>query len=343
MGDNQFGQLGNGTESGSATPTDVKTITTASKIGTGAFHACGIISSTPSNIQCWGGNNRGQIGDGSQGNRPLPATVLGALTATSVSGGVNHTCAITGTGTIHCWGAGSIGQLGNGQDNDSLTPVPVSGISTATSISAGDNHTCAVDAGMVKCWGENGLGRLGNGSTVGSNLPVPVSNLSGVTAVAVALGGYHSCAITSNGSVFCWGSNEFGQLGVGSGNPVPSSDVALQVAGISAKAITAGLNHTCAILLIDDTVRCWGNNESGQLGIGDPSGTPKDVPTLVLEAEESVTGLKAIAISAGEKHTCAMILSPSGTMKCWGYNDFGQIGSGLILTEKTPTNVNVLN
>ena len=199
-------------------------------------------------------------------------------------------------------------------------------------ISLGNSHTCALTtSGGVKCWGLNDNGQLGNGNTTNSSTPVDVSGLSsGVSAISA--GTYHTCALTTSGGVKCWGLNSNGQLGRTSASTA-SSSTPVDVSGLSSgvSAISAGSLHTCA-LTTSGGVKCWGYNQFGQLGRGNTtsSSTPVDVSGLS-------SGVSAI--SAGSNHTCA--LTTSAGVKCWGYNQFGQLGRarGNVTNSSTPVNV----
>ena len=138
-----------------------------------------------------------------------------SATATQVSAGEDHTCALLSNGTIECWGSGYIGQLGNGKKEDSTTPVAVSGgITNATQVSAGNDFNCAlISDGTIKCWGYNPVGELGNGSDTNSSVPVEVSGIT--DAIAIRSGGWNSCALIAGGTVKCWGGNDDGELGNG--------------------------------------------------------------------------------------------------------------------------------
>jgi len=340
MGNNQFGQLGDGTTNSTNIPVGVSAMTSASALGIGRFHACAILSG--GNVQCWGSNSHGKLGNGKEISSSTPVSITigaGNVPATSISAGGNHTCAALSDGSAYCWGNGSSGQLGMGGNdlNNRFTPALVSNLSSVRIISAGDEHTCALwsPAGAISCWGENGSGQLGNGTDDPSTLPVQISEM---TAMAIAAGGTHTCAILLvDNTVKCWGKNSFGQLGDGT---TTERRKPVLVSGIStAIAITAGYTHTCA-LLSDTTVKCWGDNHSGQLGNGSTSGF-NNTPQLVKEVKAGVvtnlTGV--IAVSAGgsdtgESQTCALI--SDGTMKCWGDNAFGQIGSNLKIIELLP-------
>ena len=170
---------------------------------------------TDGSVKCWGNNGYGQLGDGSSTHSSIPVSVSGISTATSISLGSIHSCAVLTDRSIKCWGDNSDGRLGDGSTTDSATPVSVTGISTAVGVALGYSYSCAVlMSGSAKCWGTNSYGQLGDGSTTGSLAPVSVTGIS--TASSIALGSYHSCALLTDELAKCWGNNDSGQLGDGS-------------------------------------------------------------------------------------------------------------------------------
>jgi len=177
--------------------------------------------------------------------------------ATAISAGAEHTCALLSSGTVECWGSNTHGELGNSSTTYSWTPVQVSGISTAIQISARGNDSCALlSGGTVECWGENGNGELGNNSTADSDIPVAVDGITNATNVIT--GEYHSCALLLGGTVKCWGDDGVGELG--DGKTAISSSVPVAVSNITnATQVSAAYLRTCA-LLASGTVDCWGTN-----------------------------------------------------------------------------------
>ncbi|MCB1017579.1 MAG: hypothetical protein KDB10_21005, partial [Acidimicrobiales bacterium] len=328
-------------------------------VSAGHGHSCALLRDGA--VKCWGHNDYGQLGlgdDENRGDQPgemgadLPTVELGTgRTATAVSAGADHTCALLDDGTVRCWGRGERLGLGLGhtQDRgddpgemgDALAPVDLGTGRTATRISAGVNHTCALlDDATVKCWGDNGHGRLGLGDTatrgdqpgeMGDALPA-VDLGTGRTATAVFAGGAHSCARLDDGSVKCWGSGEFGMLGLGDvgnrgdspgemGDQIPALDLG------TGRTVTA-IGHACA-LLDDATVKCWGDNSAGQLGQGDevrrgddPGEMGDHLPTVDLGTGRTVTAIS----DDGYGHPCALL--DDGTLRCWGPNWRGRLGLG---------------
>jgi alpha-tubulin suppressor-like RCC1 family protein len=342
-GSNVWGEVGNGTDTAIIrSPVDVVGLASGVRaIAGGIYHTCALTSG--GGAKCWGMNSDGQLGNGprprSTGRTPVDVAGL-ASGVSAITTGPAHTCALTSGGGVKCWGDNGEGQLGNGSTTTpSATPVNVAGLTSGVkAISAGGGlgggHTCALTSGGgVKCWGYNFAGQLGNGSTTPIIIRTPV-NVAGLTSgvTAITAGGAHTCALTSGGGVKCWGSNSRGQLGNGSrpGSYILTPvDVVGLTSGVS--AITAGGNHTC-VLTSGGGAKCWGWNDTGQLGNGSTtdSNTPVDVAGLT-------SGVSAI--TAGGNHTC--VLTSGGGVKCWGLNKFGQLGNGST-TDSSSTPVDVL-
>ncbi|MGB0152334.1 MAG: RCC1 domain-containing protein, partial [Candidatus Poseidoniaceae archaeon] len=195
-------------------------------------------------------------------------------------------------------------------------------------LSVGGSHICAIlDNGELKCWGYDFFGQVGDGgNNTDQYSPVSVDLGTGRTAVAISAGSWHTCAILDNGDLKCWGYNAYGQLGdgnIGAGfsRNTPNSTAINLGTGRTAVAVAAGEAHTCAILDNGD-LKCWGKGYHGQLGIG---GT-NDQSTPPSTAINLGSGRTAIAISAGQAYTCAIL--DNGDLKCWGRDNEGQLGGG---------------
>ena len=247
----------------------------------------------------------------------------------AVSAGSSHTCALATSGGIKCWGDNFVGQLGDGTTNNRSTPGDVFGLISGVSIaSTRGNHTCAViSAGAIKCWGENFSGQLGDGTTSNHPTPVAVANVtSGVSAVST--GDSHTCAITTSGGVKCWGFNNAGQLGDGT---TTSRSMSVDVVDLTSEvnAVSTGVFHTCA-LTSSGGVKCWGDNSNGQLGDGTNTNHLTQVDVVGL-----ISGVNSVSV--GGFHTCA--LTSSGGVKCWGFNNYSQLGDGTTTSRSTPVDV----
>jgi len=177
----------------------------------GASFTCGL--SANGRVSCWGENTSGQLGDGTNFDRPLPVQVTSVAFA-SIAAGSNHMCGLTSDGEAYCWGRNAFGQLGDGLNVDRNTPVRVRGGTRFTSITAGANHTCAVAVdGTAYCWGQNTYGQLGTGGTADMSQPATVADEHVFASVHAYAS--HTCGLTTNGEAFCWGNNAANQLGDG--------------------------------------------------------------------------------------------------------------------------------
>ncbi|WP_373564274.1 Ig-like domain-containing protein [Myxococcus sp. CA039A] len=334
----------------------------ATSLHLGAYYTCALLERGA--VKCWGWNVAGMLGLGDterRGDAPgemddaLPPVDLGTgRTAKALAAnGSDYTCAILDDDTVKCWGDNQYGKLGlgdmrnrgdgPGEMGDALPTVDFGAGRTAKALAAGSGHTCALlDDGSVKCWGYNAFGQLGLGDKedrgdgpdeMGDALP-PVDLGAGRTARAIAAGGYSTCALLDDGSVKCWGYNEYGQLGLGDAEPRGDGPGEMAAAlppvnlgtGRTAKALSLGAFYTCA-LLDDGSVKCWGSNESGRLGLGD-SKNRGQVPAQMGDALPPVnlgTGRTATSLTTGS-HTCATL--DDGDVTCWGDNDYGQLGLG---------------
>ena len=291
---------------------------------------------TARGAKCWGNDNFAQLGDGTTGpSRNTAGGVLGlSSNVAMIAGGGQHSCAVTGAGALLCWGLDDQGQLGDGTIGEPMInntdPVPSSPIGLGSGIrsaGAGAFHTCAITvAGGLKCWGANNTSQLGNG-VEGVNSPTP-TDVPGLTSgvAAVASGQFHTCALTTTGGVKCWGNDTHGQLGDGTAG-LPNRLTPVDVVGLTSGVveIVAGQVHTCALTAAGG-VKCWGNDNHGQLGDGavGPASTPSPTPT---DVQGLTSGVIAITGHGGES-ACALMAT--GIVKCWGRDQAGQLGDGVV-------------
>jgi alpha-tubulin suppressor-like RCC1 family protein len=304
------------------------------QVSAGRLHACGV--TTDNLAYCWGFNDGNRLGIGGntapetcEFGRPLPCSsrpmaVAGALQFRSLSAGESQTCGVTTGERIYCWG---VGYSGNGTTAIGPTPVRLAGTRRYHQVAVGDPHICALDtSGQVYCWGYNGWGQLGDGTTTERLTPVRVQ-AGALRFRRLTVGSRHTCAIATNDRLYCWGLNNFGQIGDRSKTdrltPVPVSG------GLAFKDVSGGLFHTCAITP-ENRGYCWGWADNGQLGDG-TNWTRRLKPVPVLG------GLTLTRVTAGHSHTCGQ--TATNRAYCWGNNGFVELGDGTTTSRSTPVAV----
>ena len=294
----------------------------ADHVSAGGYHTLAIHSDDT--LWAWGYNRYGQLGIGNRNKQDTPVKVGSATTWKVVSAKYEHIMAIQDDGTLWVWGNNNNGQLGLGNIDNQHTPVKV-GSETWKAVAAGKLHTVAIKSdGTLWAWGLNEYGQLGlgdKGFDTNRNVPVKVGS---ETWKAVSAGESHTVAIRSDDTLWAWGLNDSGQLGIGNRN---NQDVPVKVGSATWKAVSAGGSHTVAIHS-DDTLWAWGYNRYGQLGLGDNGvasleakgvDTNRDVPVKVGSATWK-------GVSAGGSHTVA--IHSDDTLWAWGLNNYGQLGLG---------------
>ncbi|MCC7535856.1 MAG: hypothetical protein IT379_06570 [Deltaproteobacteria bacterium] len=309
-------------------------------LAAGGLHTCALFRS--GSVVCWGDNHYGQLGDGTRcdGGSPVPRPVVGLTNVDALSAGVHHTCALLADETVRCWGDGGSGQAGAASlGTEAPTPQLIGGLTRIAQLSSGSNHTCAlgIDARTVSCWGGGPLGELGRPTPAGATgTPGAVLGLPGAPAEIASLGSgsAHTCAVTSTGAVYCWGSNERGQLGLGTADAEPHPGAVAVSMPSGVLEIDGGAFHTCARLAAGATW-CWGAADLGQVAV-DPAtlSVPRDVlvPRMV-EGLIAHDGYPALAISGDLG--CAR--GDDGLLYCWGTNFNGELGRGTASVAPTHT------
>jgi alpha-tubulin suppressor-like RCC1 family protein len=304
------------------------------QVSAGGTHSLGL--RPDGTVWAWGGNSSGQLGNDSNTDSWTLAQVPLPGAAVAVSAGGSHSLAIEQGGTVWAWGSNADGQLGNGTTTSSSEPAPVPGLSNVVAVSAGGTHSLALEAnGTVWAWGNDASGQLGNDGTTNASTPQEVcaTGSTGGTCsagylsnvIAISAGGSHSLALTSSGTIYAWGLGSLGQLGNGT---TTTSDVPVQVSGITtAVAIATGNSHSLA-LLANGTVDAWGLGTSGQLGQGTTNSS--DTPVSVTGLPSNIT-----QIAGGYAHSLAM--TATGQVYAWGLDSTGQLGNGNTTNQDTAT------
>ena len=327
-GDNNAGNLGDGTSTQRNIPVSVSGGGTWTQVSKGDLHSCGIKSDQ--SLWCWGSNFAGQVGDNTQFNSySVPTAVSGggawkyvAAGGSSVSG---FTCGIKSDDTLWCWGDNTSGQLGDNSTTQRLIPTAINGGGTWKMVATGYAHACGIKSDdTLWCWGENGNGQLGDNSSTDRLIPTAVNG--GGTWKTVATAGDHTCGIRADDTARCWGNNGSGQLG---DNTWVNSLVPVTLSGggtwksIDVAGYQFGGSHTCGIKT-DDTLWCWGTNTTGSLGIN--SFTIQGAPTAI----SGGGAWKSVSLSGANNNAYTCALKSDDTLWCWGSNIASQLTETLL-------------
>ena len=358
-GQNNYGQLGNGTTTDSNVPVAVKTVGTPMEgkkiiqVSTKVWYSLALASD--GTVYAWGLNGSGQLGDGTITHSSTPVAVktigtpMEGKTIVGIAAGASHSLALASDGKIYVWGGNAYGQFGNGvTTTSSVVPVAVKTVGTPMDnkkiiqIHAGYYHSLALASdGTVYAWGQNTYGQLGNNTMINANAPVSVQTIgtpmAGKIIIQLAAGNSQSVALASDGTIYAWGWNMYGQLGNGTTVdtriPVAVKVTGTPMAGKVIAQVAASNAHTLAVAS-DGTVYDWGWNQYGQLG--NNTTTNSSVPVAVQTTGTPMVGKVISQVTSGGSAN-SLALASDGTMYTWGWGQHGQLGNGTIGTDaKTP-------
>ncbi len=328
-GDNSYAQLATGDRVNVANPQRIGTDTDWASVSPGYYH--GLALKADGTLWAWGGNGYGQIGKGTTGGWQYSPIQVGTSTWASVSGGWYHSCGIKTDGTLWCWGDGTYGAVGDGTNDNRNAPVQIMTGSTFIAVSAGGHHTLAVKSdGTLWTWGRNNFnnlhyGALGDGTQVNRNTPQQIG--SATDWASVSAGFMHSCGLKTNGELWVWGGDHFGELGL--------NNIGYQLApvrlGTATWASVAAKNDTTHAVKSDGTLWGWGSDAEGQLGTA--SGVTSFVPVQIGSATDWGTVTRTYYFSGA--------LRTSGEAFVWGKDDLGQLGDGGTTNQPLPINLYV--
>ncbi|HEX3028454.1 MAG TPA: hypothetical protein VHT34_03930, partial [Clostridia bacterium] len=355
-GSNESGQLGDGTTKNKSKPVQVVGLKSVISVGAGAYSSFAIKSD--GTVWSWGYNYYGQLGDGSNKNKLKPVQVFNLKGIKSISSSNHSVLAVKKDGTVWGWGNNAFGQLGDGTKINRFKPVQVKGLNNVIAVASGGFHALALQKnGTVFAWGKNKDGQLGDGTNIDRKNPVRVSGLNNIKAIAA--GGTnnlqfvkgnmalsetgHSAAIKNDGTVWCWGQNDFGQLGDGTNQKRNKPVCVLGLNNVSAISLSG---FHILVQKKDGTLWSWGSNQSGQLGDGTSDDRNKPVQI------KGMSGVKSFAAGGGactryqgneiqiSSVGFTIIVKSDGSITGWGYNESGQLGDGTTNNKAAPTQKN---
>ncbi|MDD5397204.1 MAG: fibronectin type III domain-containing protein, partial [Candidatus Moranbacteria bacterium] len=341
-GNNNKGQLGDGTFSNRSMPVAVSNVGANNSVMVAGGQSFSVALKLDGSVWAWGWNYNGRLGNNDGIDKTNPVQVWNPAQGIfsgfiDVYSGYSHNLGLKADGTVWAWGKNGFGQLGDGTNINRLTPVQVVGLTNVTAISAGYNHSLALKSdGTVWAWGWNFYGQLGDGTQASQSFPVQVkaSNTPGdylQNVSAISVGDTHSMALKNDGTLWSWGGNLRGQLGVGSITfyqpyPVQTKDQT-GTGFLSNVTSISGGGYYSLVSLGDGTAWSWGANEQGQLGDGDTGKSDTNLPVQV-KSSMSENIANVAKVSAGYAHALALL--NDGSLMSWGWNDYGQLGIGNI-------------
>jgi uncharacterized repeat protein (TIGR02543 family) len=362
-GNNDYGQLGDGTTTNRTTPTEITSQfnlhagESIIQVSLGIFHSSAITSE--GRIFTWGNNGYGQLGDGTtNNNRTTPTEITSQFNLPAgesiiiVSLSFDHSSALTSEGRIFTWGNNFYGQLGDGTTTNRTTPTEITSQfnlyagETIIQVSLGYSDSSALTSqGRIFTWGINNSGQLGDGTTTNRTTPTEITsqfNLhAGESIIQASLGWGHSSALTSEGRIFTWGNNFYGQLGAGTttnrNTPTEITSHFNIHTGETIIQVSLGIFHSSAITS-EGRIFTWGYNGFGQLGDG--TTTDRAIPTEITSQFNLHIGETIMQVLFKSYHSSA--LSSEGRILMWGNNGYGQLGDGTYYSRLTPVMVSFI-
>ena len=338
-GRNVNGMLADGTVISHALPAAADPAESYARLSLGRYFGCGVTGGAASgSVRCWGSDAQGQLGNGTGAAvdalvpASVPATPGNASPWTEVAAGEYGVCGIKADKTLWCWGYDAQGQVGNGSGTSATQQSPVALLANEPAdwlaVSQAANTVCALrGGGTLWCWGHNNLGQVGNGSTANVTAPELIGNATQpplYTQLSVGRG--HACAVAAGGTLWCWGGNGSGELGLGYSGGTVTAPMQVGTDTDWQSAHVGSGNHSCARKL-DDHAYCWGSNFIGQIGLGTYGNTNKP--------QKLASPITWNSLAPGHEGSCGLRLD--GRLLCWGTSLNAQLGSGIpFLSTPTP-------
>ncbi|MFA6866250.1 MAG: hypothetical protein WCR54_01905, partial [Clostridia bacterium] len=332
-GNNDYGQLGDKTTTCCKEPKNIVMYGGVKFIKIACGETNSIAISTDNNLYVWGNNKESQLGNGNTYNANCPQnTTLKGIAISKIASGAAHALAVSNTGKLYSWGNNDNGQLGDCTTQESNLPqqIILSG-EKFNKIAIGETHTIALsDEGELYAWGNNSNGQLGLNSNLSYDIPQYI-DVPNVKFSEVACGTDFSIALSNVGDLYVWGKNDKRQLGDNSTVDV-NAPKKLEFENVKFSKIACGDSHITALSTTGE-IYSWGDNTSGQVGVG-------TTETINLPQKLLVNGVTFIDIACRMQHS--MAISSTGTIYAWGNNASGQIGDGNVanVLEPTPIIVN---